>query len=134
MRFLILCATAITVSLFSGSAAQAKRAGGFWGTSEQLSLVTETQITDNKDQPLSLCHLTEKTHIIFAGVWRSSKGYAMATNKCDADSYFPVSAEQLAMGKVLGDFPENLPEQPSMSRGDLISGFWGLSAIILLFA
>ncbi len=134
MRFLILCATAIIVSLFSTGEAQAKRAGGVWGTSEQLSLVAETQLTNDQGQLLSLCHLTEKTHVIFAGVWRSSKGYALATNKCDADNYYAVNAEQLALGQVVGEYPKDLPAQPAMSIGDMISGFWGLCALIVLFA
>ncbi len=134
MRFLILSAIAIMVSLFSTGEAQAKRAGGVWGTSEQLSLVAETQLTNDQGQLLSLCHLTEKTHIIFAGVWRSSMGYALATNKCDADSYYAVNAEQLALGQVVGEYPKDLPAQPAMSIGDMISGFWGLCALIVLFA
>ena len=56
----------------------------------------------------------------------------MATNKCDSDSYYPVNAEQLALGKIMGDFPEDLPDQPSLSISDMISGFWGLGAIVLL--
>ncbi|KIC40056.1 hypothetical protein RA27_14525 [Ruegeria sp. ANG-R] len=134
MRFLILCAAAITVSLFLGGEAHAKRAGGVWGTSEQMSLVAETQITNDQGQTLSLCHLTEKTHILFAGVWRSSMGYALATNKCDADSYYAVNAEQLTLGQAIGEYPNDLPTQPAMSFGDMISGFWGLCALVLLFA
>lgn len=132
MRFLILFATAAMFSLFFGDEAQARRGGGVWGTSEQMSLIANTQITDDTGQQLSLCHLTKKTHIIFAGVWRSSLGYVMAPNKCDAESYYPLNAERLALGKVLGDFPEDLPEQPRLSTDDVISGFWGLGVIVLL--
>lgn len=132
MRVLIFCAAALTFTLIFGDEAQARRSGGAWGTSEQMSLIHDTQITDDKGQTLSLCHLTKKTHIMFAGVWRSSLGYAMAVNKCDADRYYPVNAQQLALGKTLGDFPQSLPEQPVLSVNEMISGFWGLAAIVLL--
>jgi tellurite resistance protein len=132
MRFAILCAAALLLTMFSGQDAQAARGGGVWGTAEQMSLVAPTDITNNSGQPLALCHLTKKTHIMFAGVWRSSKGYVMAPNNCDSDNYYSVSAEQLAAGKALGKYPADLPDQPAMSIADIFSGFWGLGVIALL--
>ncbi len=129
MRILTFCATALLFTLFFGEEAQARRGGGVWGTSEQMSLIAQTDIEDNAGQKLALCHLTEKTHIIFAGIWRSSKGYVLAPNGCDSDSYYALSADKLELGKQLGDFPSDLPDQPAMSRDDMISGFWGLAAI-----
>ncbi len=129
MRFALLCAAALLFTMFSGQDAQAGRAGGVWGTAEQMSLVAETDVTDNSGQTLALCHLTKKTHIMFAGVWRSSIGYVMAPNKCDSDSYYSVNAEQLTLGKVVGTYPADLPDQPSMSIADMISGFWGLAVV-----
>ncbi|WP_171124423.1 MULTISPECIES: TerB family tellurite resistance protein [unclassified Ruegeria] len=132
MRFLSLCAAALIIALFFGQEAQAGRAGGVWGTSEQMTLITPTDIEDNNGQNLSLCHLTKKTHIMFAGVWRSSIGYVMAPNKCDSDSYYNMPADRLELGKALGDFPSDLSTQPKMSRADMVSGFWGLGAIAVL--
>ncbi len=132
MRFLILCAATITFTIFFGDEAQARRGGAVWGTSEQMSFVADTQITDKSGQHLSLCHLTKKTHVMYAGVWRSSKGYSLAANKCETDGYYAVTATEMAQGKALGDIPKDLPDQPAMSMNDMISGFWGLAAIVLL--
>ncbi|SDX14097.1 Uncharacterized conserved protein, tellurite resistance protein B (TerB) family [Ruegeria halocynthiae] len=132
MRFLTLCATALIFSLCIGEQAEARRGGGASGTAEQLSLITETQLTNDQGQLLSLCHLTENRHVLFLPVWRSSLGYAMAINKCDAESYYPVDAEKLTLGKVLGELPEDLPDQPKLSVSDMISGFWGLGVFALL--
>lgn len=134
MRFLILCASALFFTMFSGEEAQAKRGGGVWGTSEQMSLIAPTDIQDDTQQKLALCHLTRKTHVLFAGVWRSSIGYVLAPNNCDSDSYYNLTAERLALGKVMGDFPSDLPDQPVMSSNDIFSGFWGLGAIVILLA
>ncbi|MBO9411560.1 MULTISPECIES: DUF533 domain-containing protein [unclassified Ruegeria] len=97
-----------------------------------MSLIAPTKIEDDTGRRLALCHLTKKTHIIFAGVWRSSIGYVMAPNLCDSDSYYKLTADKLELGKVLGDFPADLPQQPAMSRADMLSGFWGLGVIALL--
>ncbi|WP_170762240.1 DUF533 domain-containing protein [Ruegeria lacuscaerulensis] len=132
MRFLTLCATALFFTMFFGDEAQARRGGGVWGTAEQMSLIAQTEIEDNAGQKLALCHLTKKTHVIFAGIWRSSKGYVLAPNGCDSDSYYNLTAEKLELGKALGDFPSDLPEQPVMSTADMLSGFWGLGAIAVL--
>ncbi|WP_160175200.1 TerB family tellurite resistance protein [Ruegeria halocynthiae] len=134
MRFLTYCAAALFMTMFFGHEAHAKRGGGVSGTSEQMSLIAETEIQDDTGQTLALCHLTEKTHILFAGVWRSSKGYVLAPNGCDSDSFYRLSADKLELGKALGDFPSDLPDQPVMSLNDMISGFWGLGAIAILLA
>jgi len=133
MKYLIVSTVALLITIFSGEEAQAKR-GDIWSTSEELSLVVQTEIQDDTGQILALCHLTKKTHILFAAIWRSSKAYVMAPNGCNSDSYYKLSAEKLEVGKALGDFPQDLPEQPVMSSAELISGFWGLGVIAALLA
>lgn len=132
MRFLTLCASALIFAMFFGDEAQAKRAGGVWGHSEQMSLIAPTDIQDDTGQTLALCHLTKKNHVLFAGIWRSSIGYVLAPNGCDSDSYYSLSAERLEIGKLTGNFPSELPDQPEMSTADMISGFWGLGAFAIL--
>lgn len=131
MRSLFLCAMALVFTVFSGEEAQAKRGGG-GGTMEQLSFIAETDITSDAGKPLALCHLTEKRHVLFAGVWRSSIGYALAENNCDADRFYHLDTERFQLGQVLGEFPEDLPLEPKMSAADMISGFWGLGVIVLV--
>lgn len=134
MRLLMMLAAAITITFWTSDQAQARR-GAAWGSSETTSLVAETTITAADGQLLSLCHLTKKTHIMFAGIWRSSMGYVLADNRCDTDGYYKVKPGFLAAAKLNGELAQEIPDQPSMSSNEIISGFWGLGAIgaLILF-
>lgn len=131
MRLLMMLAAAITITFWNSDQAEARRGGG-WGTSESSSFVAETTITAADGQLLSLCHLTKKTHILFAGIWRSSIGYVLADNRCDTDGYYKVKPGFLAAAKLNGELAAEIPDQPSMSSNEIISGFWGLGAIAAL--
>jgi len=131
MRLLMMLAAAITITFWTSDQAEARR-GAAWGSSESSSFVAETTITAADGQLLSLCHLTKKTHILFAGIWRSSIGYVLADNRCDTDGYYKVKPGFLAAAKLNGELAAEIPDQPSMSSNEIISGFWGLGAIAAL--
>jgi len=129
MRLLMMLAAAITITFWTSDQAQAGRGGGVMGTSETTSFVAETTITADDGQLLSLCHMTKKTYIMFAGVWRSSIGYVVAGNRCETDEYYEIKPDFLTMAKLTGKLAQEVPDQPVMSSDEIIDGFWGLGPI-----
>ncbi|MCL6282879.1 TerB family tellurite resistance protein [Ruegeria sp. 2012CJ41-6] len=127
MRFLTLLATAITLTLITTEDAEARR-GGTSGYSESLGLVSDTNIV-NDGVAYSLCHLTKTHNVIFANVWRTSKGYVLAADRCEAERFYPISEEQVIAAQVVGEIPDTVPSVARLNMNEILSGFWGLAAI-----
>lgn len=119
------------------------RAGGFarstfffiFSTRQELSFVSETQLTGPNDEALSLCHLTTKHHTFSFGWWRFSDGYALSATKCEGVSYSPTTEAQIRQARLDGAVPANAPVTPKFSLEEIITGFsaLGLFALFILF-
>ena len=115
MRYFFIGLMALGLQLLSVHDAEARR--GASGYSENLEFVTATEITGQAGTPLSLCVLVRTDSVLFIDVWRSEKGYALAENRCEADSYVAVEAGHLSALKEADLIPASIPDTPSVKTG-----------------
>ncbi len=99
---------------FFATDAEARRGGG--GSAEFLEFVATTTIppAETGGAQVSLCHLIKKQTAMFIPYWYESKGYALAENRCDTESYYPLSAEDFTRAQSLGMIPTDTPMAPSI--------------------
>ena len=133
MRYFTLPILILLMNVFSTDAAHARR-GGVYGTAEKLHFIAETKIPGSDQGMLSVCLMTKKYHILFMGIYQTSKGYVLADNKCDTNSFLSISAEELAEGKALGAIPQSVPDTPKMTLQQYITGylFWAVALLVLI--
>ena len=126
MRATVLAVTALAASL-SALPAEARRGGG--SSSQKMLFVADTDIViDGK--PHTLCHLVEDSGVLFVPLFRTLEGYALAENRCEADSYYAMTAEDIAGAKADGLIPADVPDTPSLSLGQKAQGFWGWGIVV----
>lgn len=115
MRFLLIFTLALGFQMFGAGEAEARR--GVSGYAEALELVETTTIPGQNGSPLSLCVLVRTQHVLFVDVWRTQKGYALAENRCDVESFIPIDGPQLASLKADGLVSADLAEVPDVKTG-----------------
>ncbi|WP_299354065.1 TerB family tellurite resistance protein [uncultured Shimia sp.] len=132
MRILLIgCLTFFTIILTSQTA-EARRGGNNSGHYETLTFVSETAIVREAEGPMALCHLTRKRYIAFIDYWVSSKGYVLAANNCNVESFYKVTADDVLMAQSIGMIPDSIPAEASMSISEFAKGSWGAALAILL--
>lgn len=124
--------TALAALCFA-TTAEARRGGG--GTAEFMDHVAEFSgpMPDNTGAQLSLCHLVEDYHVLFVPLYYTSKGYVLAPNRCDSDSYYKLNEGGLAEAQAIGLLPADLPAEPQISlmrRVPTVLAGLGLLALI----
>lgn len=109
------------------SQAEARRGIG-GGTAEILDFVAQTQIPVNggADKMMALCHLIKKYHVVYLPVWYQSEGYVLSDNACAGESYFSITAEQLAAARKDGLIAADIPEVAKLtSQEEMTPWLWG---------
>ena len=106
--------TALAALIFA-TTAEARRGGG--GTVEFMDHVAEFSgpMLDNSGAQLSLCHLVEDMHVLYVPLYYTSKGYVLAPNRCDSDSYYDLNEGGLAEAQAQGLLPADIPAEPSIN-------------------
>lgn len=132
MKPRILVAFALLLSLLAGTAqADAARRGSV--RTQELLYVADSAV-ERGDQALSVCLLVETHAALVPGInlFRSVDGYALAPNRCDTETFFRISAEQIAQGKTAGMIPADLPNTPALSIAQMLAGHWMLIVVGLI--
>ena len=90
----------------------------------ELTFVSATQMLDAAQQPLVLCHMTRKSHVLGLGMWRSSVGYVLSRDNCRTPSSTSLlnPSEILSMRQA-GLLPDAVKLVPNLSRMDRLTGF-----------
>ncbi len=103
------------------------------GFGENLQFITETDQVDPNGNPMSLCYLGEGIVLLSAQMTFEVQGYVLAENRCEADSYFELTLQQMIMGKAAGLFPADVPLFPETPADIKLRnyGFYGLIAFII---
>lgn len=130
MKTFLTAAIAASILTLSATSAEARRGASGW--EEQLHFVAETQI-----QGVSLCHLVKRRTVFFIPLTTESLGYGLAENKCDTDSYMPLTAEDMAAAQADGIIDASLPAVPEISTAQaignyLIYGLLGIGGLALV--
>lgn len=101
------------------------------GTAEFMDYVAETEVPNQTSgKQLSLCHLIEKWHVFFVPVYYSSKGYVLATDRCDTDRYAYLDEGDLGQMKAAELIPGSVPQTPSLSKLQFVTPFiWAVVII-----
>jgi tellurite resistance protein len=111
----IVVAAAMLASLFG--VAEARTGAGISGSYEFMEYVADfaapAELTEGKS--LSLCHLIDKSHAFYVPIYFASQGYVLAENRCDTDSYLPLSSEQFSTAQAAGAIPAGVPSTPELS-------------------
>lgn len=123
----------ISVFAFMAAAlpAQAQDAG-FTGKTKALTQVSDTKLKDLNGQILDLCHRTEDRHLMGHGIWVTSKGYVLAKNKCETDTYFTLSTAQLEQAQLEGNIPETVPKMPEFNETQTVDQMRGYTLTALI--
>ncbi|WP_438986316.1 TerB family tellurite resistance protein [Marivivens donghaensis] len=103
------------------------------GFGESLQFVAETDQVDPNGNPMSLCYFGEGIVLLSAQMTFEVQGYVLAENRCEADSYFELTLQQMIMGKAAGLFPADVPLVPETPADIKLRnyGFYGLIAFII---
>lgn len=123
--------TAALAAILSTQAAEARRGGG-GGYAEGLLFVAEVDTVGPSGNKMSLCILERTEKVMFIPLWRSAQAYALAENRCDAEQYYELSANEFARGKSLGAYAADLPEEPKLNVAQMLGGAWGLCLLVPL--
>ncbi len=131
MRILMTALMATTVLATATHQAEAARGG----TQENLEFVADTQFSDNTGAALSLCHLVRQKTVFSIPLHTSSKGYALAPNGCETESYFPFTAQDLAAAQADQMLAGTIPAEPSIGPVRTASNYalLGFGGFVLLF-
>ncbi len=129
---LILMATALMLMLLLPAARPASAAG----YKEFMTPVTDLPAgADALAGPdTALCHLVRKYHFLHIPVLYWSRGYALGSGHCTADSYIAIAPERLAGLKAMGTIPATIPDAPSLTIAQRIPPVIvaGLVTLVLL--
>lgn len=134
MRFLVSALLASVFIFQSTDNAEARRGGG---SQEALEFIAPTKLVNGVGD-LSLCHLVDHTTVFSMPVITQSEGYALANNKCDSETYFPVEPAEFLEMQRGGMVAANLPPAPSLSttaalRNVLLVAVLGLGLLVFLY-
>jgi tellurite resistance protein len=101
--------------IFVGTGTAFARGGG--GSAEFMDFVADTSIppVETGGVQVSLCHLVKKHTAIGIPLFYQSEGYVLAENRCDTESYYTFTTEELALAQSLGMIPTDIPAAPSIS-------------------
>ncbi|MEQ3625852.1 MAG: hypothetical protein ABNH26_08095 [Celeribacter sp.] len=92
--------------------------------SRELTHVSPTEMLDAAQHPLTLCHMTRKSHLLGLGVWRSSIGYVLSRDGCRSTSSTSVlNPEEILSMRQAGLLPARVTLVPQLSRMDRLTGF-----------
>lgn len=131
MAKLATATLALTLLALSTTAAEARRGGGVSGWYEDLHFVAETQIPGE-----ALCHLVKRHHVFWLPITTESRGYALAENRCDAESYAPLEAADIQWMRETGIIAADIPDVPAVSMNSKIQNWlvYGVGALLVLVA
>lgn len=104
----ILTAFAVTLTLFTATSANAQ----VTGSREKMTFVADTSLKDPKGNALTLCHLIDQQIIFFVPIYTRLEDYALATNRCDAGNFFPISRSEIMAAQLSGRIPSSVPATP----------------------
>ena len=123
----------LTLALMPSQAEAKRYSVPSTGFGESLQFIAETDQVDPNGNPMSLCYLGEGIVLLSAQMTFEVQGYVLAENRCEADSYFELSLQQMIMGKAAGLFPSNIPATPETPADIKLRnyGFFGLIAFLL---
>lgn len=110
-------------AIAAASPAEARR--GSSATTQDLVFVAPTEWSDGAGKPLSLCILTETKSKFFVNFWISAESYALATRRCETDSFYDFDATAMADARAEGWLPVGLPKTPQLTLAQKAQGFWG---------
>ncbi len=132
MRNFMMALLATTCLVAFPDPAEARRGGS---EHQELLFVADTKIVE-QGVPYSLCILVNERSAFGINLFRSVETYALAENKCDTKSYYPMSVEDIAEAKEAGMIDNVIPNEPRLSTSNLIMGHigWLLVAGVLAFA
>lgn len=91
-------------------------AAGLGKNQEILEFIAETAILETSGDALALCSLVRERTVFGTRVLSTSKGYALATNRCEANAYYPFSTVQLANAQSAGFISKDIPSKSWISR------------------
>ena len=120
----------LLATLVAATDAEAGRRGG--STYEELVFVADVDLNDPDGRQMSLCILTETHAVTFAPLYSSVQGYTLAENRCEGDSYYSLTADDIRLGQTDGTFPAGLPAEPALSNMQMVERSWGGLAIVLI--
>ncbi|TCL08527.1 hypothetical protein BXY66_0564 [Shimia isoporae] len=130
MRFFAAIALAISFVAITSGQVNAQQ-DGFTGQSHSLTFVSDTKLKDMDGNILDLCHLTEDRHLLGQGIWVASKGYVLAQNKCQAETFFTFTDAQLQQGLLDGNVPETIPALPEMNEEQIVDRMRGYTLMAI---
>ncbi|NCW67158.1 MAG: TerB family tellurite resistance protein [Marivivens sp.] len=136
MRGMMTLFSVLLTLAFVPSQAEAKRySTPSTGIGESLKFIAETDQVDPNGNPMSLCYFGKGIVLFSAQMTFEVQGYVLAENRCDADSYFELTLQQMIMNKAAGLFPSDLPLVPETPADIKLRnyGFYGLIAFIIGF-
>ena len=81
---LLLLVFCVFFQLVAVEATEARRG---IASQQELHFVSFTKIPGPDGAMVSLCQLTTKNQVLTIGLWRSSDGYALSTEKCEGNKY-----------------------------------------------
>ncbi len=131
MRILVAALFILTFQLTIPTRAEARGLPIVYGTQDTLDLIETTGIEGPDGKPMALCHFSSKYHLFYLGFWRTSHGYALATNGCDSETYYDIPESELKEAQSRGLISADLPAKPKMTLNQIASGFGGLALIAL---
>jgi DnaJ-domain-containing protein 1 len=96
------------------TAAEARRGGG---SEEFMDYVADIAIpaAESGGEQLYLCHLVKKHTAIGIPLYYESEGYALATNRCNTDSYFAFTPAEFTDAQAAGLIAADVAATPSIS-------------------
>ena len=133
-QVMIALLAALGLVAFSSSA-EARGGGG--GQYEFMEYVgpTDIPVSAGSDQTMALCHLIQKTHVVFIPLYFASHGYVLSNANCSGDTYFTLPAERMAEARTLGLISPEFPEVPVLSSFQrLVPWLWGAGALFIILS
>lgn len=126
MRNFMVMGLSALIFTISTTSADARRGGG-GGWYEDLEFVADTEYPG-----LSLCHLVKHQSFLGIPLTTESIGYALAENKCDADSFYHFDAADMKEAQADGVIDRFIPIEPSISSGQQIGNYAWYAVVALV--
>jgi len=126
MRTLVLGLLACALFTNAPTPADAGRGGG---TQEIFEFVSTTELIDADGNDLALCHLIKQNTAFGLPILSTSKGYALAVNNCETETYYKFTSAELMEAQAEGLIATDIPAEPSIG---LVRTIWKYTFLSLV--
>lgn len=134
MRFILALSLAALLQFLPTSNAEA-RGLVLYGSQDSLHFVEQTRIPSDNGGTFALCRYTTKYHLFWIGFFRHVNEYGLSDQACNSDYFFGFSSSEFIEAQTSGLISPDLPVQPKLSIGEILTGFAGsiLLGLVILF-